>query len=104
MDDNGELVFSDRKASAWNVRWLNGVLGFGGRWLSPFEYVKSLPAAGTFDLLIADERTSTRTRVSRPGAGDGGLWPPGARPAPDRTLMGVTATLVLPAVSALAGR
>ena len=62
--------FPTVKPRAWNDAMANMEFGFGEGGYQPSEFIKRYLPQGTFDLLIADEATSTRT-AAVPGPGHG---------------------------------
>lgn len=73
MDDNGELVFSDRQATRMERAMSNMEFGFGEGGYQPSEYVKRYLPQGTFDLLIADEAHEYKNAGSAQGQAMGVL-------------------------------
>lgn len=55
MDENGELVFSDRQAARMERAMATMEFGFGEGGYQPSEFIKRQLPDHTFDLLIADE-------------------------------------------------
>ena len=73
MDDNGELVFSDRQAQRMERAMASMEFGFGEGGYQPSEYVKRYLPQGTFDLLIADEAHEYKNAGSAQGQAMGVL-------------------------------
>ncbi|EDS86997.1 DEAD/DEAH box helicase [Burkholderia pseudomallei] len=73
MDENGELVFSDRQAQRMERAMANMEFGFGEGGYQPSEYVKRYLPQGTFDLLIADEAHEYKNAGSAQGQAMGVL-------------------------------
>ncbi len=55
MDENGELVFSDRQAHRMERAMANMEFGFGEGGYQPSEFIKRYLPRGFFDLLVCDE-------------------------------------------------
>ena len=73
MDNNGELVFSDRQAQRMERAMASMEFGFGEGGYQPSEYVKRYLPQGTFDLLIADEAHEYKNAGSAQGQAMGVL-------------------------------
>ncbi|SAK39466.1 helicase-related protein [Caballeronia ptereochthonis] len=73
MDENGELVFSDRQAQRMERAMANMEFGFGEGGYQPSEYIKRYLPQGTFDLLIADEAHEYKNAGSAQGQAMGVL-------------------------------
>lgn len=73
MDDNGELVFSDRQAQRMERAMASMEFGFGEGGYQPSEFVKRYLPQGTFDLLIADEAHEYKNAGSAQGQAMGVL-------------------------------
>ena len=73
MDENGELVFSDRQAQRMERAMANMEFGFGEGGYQPSEFVKRYLPQGTFDLLIADEAHEYKNAGSAQGQAMGVL-------------------------------
>lgn len=55
MNDNGELIFSDRQALRMERAMANMEFGFGEGNYQPSEYIKRYLPKNTFDLMVVDE-------------------------------------------------
>ena len=73
MDDQGELVFSDRQAQRMERAMASMEFGFGEGGYQPSEFVKRYLPQGTFDLLIADEAHEYKNGGSAQGQAMGVL-------------------------------
>jgi len=73
MDDNGELVFSDRQAQRMERAMASMEFGFGEGGYQPSEFIKRYLPQGTFDLLIADEAHEYKNAGSAQGQAMGVL-------------------------------
>jgi hypothetical protein len=73
MDDQGELVFSDRQAQRMERAMANMEFGFGEGGYQASEFVKRFLPQGTFDLLIADESHEYKNGGSAQGQAMGVL-------------------------------
>ncbi|WP_374072932.1 helicase-related protein [Alloalcanivorax xenomutans] len=73
MDDDGELVFSDRQAQRMERAMASMEFGFGEGGYQPSEFVKRYLPQGTFDLLIADEAHEYKNAGSAQGQAMGVL-------------------------------
>src|SRR6218665_3093408 len=73
MDGNGELVFSDRKATRMERAMSNMEFGFCEGVYQPSEFIKRYLPQGTFDLLIADEAHEYKNGGSAQGQAMGVL-------------------------------
>lgn len=73
MDENGELVFSDRQAQRMERAMANMEFGFGEGGYQPSEYIKRYLPQCTFDLLIADEAHEYKNAGSAQGQAMGVL-------------------------------
>jgi len=62
MDDDGELMFSDRQARRMERAMSNMEFGWGEGGYQPSEYIKRYLPQGTFDLLVADEAHEYKVR------------------------------------------
>jgi hypothetical protein len=54
MDENGNLVFADRRALRMERSMANLEFGFGQGGYQPTEYIKRYLPDGYFDLMIVD--------------------------------------------------
>lgn len=73
MDDEGELVFSDRQAHRMERAMANMEFGFGEGGYQASEFVKRYLPQNTFDLLIADEAHEYKNAGSAQGQAMGVL-------------------------------
>lgn len=73
MDDNGELVFSDRQAARMERAMASMEFGFGEGGYQPSEFIKRYLPQGAFDLLIADEAHEYKNGGSAQGQAMGVL-------------------------------
>ncbi len=73
MDENGDLVFSDRQALRIERRMATLAFGFGQGGYQPSEFIKRRLPRGTFDLLIADEAHEFKNESSAQGQAMGVL-------------------------------
>jgi SNF2 family DNA or RNA helicase len=73
MDDQGELIFSDRQAQRMERAMASMEFGFGEGGYQPSEFVKRYLPQGTFDLLIADEAHEYKNGGSAQGQAMGVL-------------------------------
>ena len=55
MDENGELVFNDRRANRMECSMANLEFGFGQGGYQPTEYIKRYLPRGYFSLMVVDE-------------------------------------------------
>lgn len=62
MDDNGDLVFSDRQATRMERAMASLEISFGQGGYQPTEYIKRYLPDGYFDLLIIDEGHEYKVR------------------------------------------
>lgn len=67
MDENHEMVFSDRQAQRMERAMSNMEFGFGEGGYQPSEYIKRYLPKGTFDLLVADEAHEYKNAGSAQG-------------------------------------
>ena len=73
MDDNGDLVFSDRQATRMERALAKQVFSFGQGGYQPTEFIKRYLPDGFFDLLIADEAHEYKNQGSAQGQAMGVL-------------------------------
>ena len=73
MDENGELVFSDRQAARMERAMATMEFGFGEGGYQPTEFIKRQLPDHTFDLLIVDEGHEYKNAGSAQGQAMGVL-------------------------------
>lgn len=73
MDENGELVFSDRQATRMERAMANIEFGFGEGGYQPTEFIKRYLPKNAFDLLIVDEGHEYKNSGSAQGQAMGVL-------------------------------
>lgn len=73
MDENGELVFSDRQATRMERAMANLELSFGQGGYQPTEFIKRYLPDGYFDLLVVDEGHEYKNSGSAQGQAMGVL-------------------------------